>query len=257
MKHIKPYKIFESNDLLLDVEDILLELKDEGYRVDVSMTPQGVDAFYIEVSNDNLFQWSDVEECVTRSKDYTCSNGWKLVKINLGFYGPVVRIKEFMTFSGSNWNYFIHYITHPEFIKNNKIYEISLVFESNKHVMKLPNWAKTFESNDNFLLDCQDILLELKDNGFDVQFRFYPNYNNPEAELLAEINISKRDESNMNKPYNFEEISESIFRLNDFLKLNNKKATIYESPQYNDLDYIVKTWGKYYRLKRLTIYLEQ
>ena len=29
---------------------------------------------------------------------------------------------------------------------------------------------KIFESIDNFLLDCGDILLELKDNGFDVQF---------------------------------------------------------------------------------------
>ena len=120
--------------------------------------------------------------------------------------------------------------------------------------MKHLKTYKIFESNDNFLLDCQDILLELKDDGFDVQFRFY-NYNDPDA--LAEINISKRDESKMNKPYDFGEISEVIFRLNYFLKLNNKKATIYESPQYNDLDYIVKTWGKYYRLRRLTIYLEQ
>lgn len=116
---------------------------------------------------------------------------------------------------------------------------------------------KIFESIDNFLLDCQDILLELKDNGFDVQFRTYPNYNHPDADVLAEINISKRDESNMNKPYDFEEISETIFRLNDFLTINNKKATVYESPQYNDLDYIVKTWGKHYRLRRLTIYLEK
>jgi hypothetical protein len=116
---------------------------------------------------------------------------------------------------------------------------------------------KIFESTDNFLLDCQDILLELKDNGFDVQFRTYSNYNHPDADVLAEINISKRDESNMNKLYDFGEISEAIFRLNYFLKLNNKKATIYESHQDNDLDYIVKTWGKYYRLRRLTIYLEQ
>jgi hypothetical protein len=111
---------------------------------------------------------------------------------------------------------------------------------------------KIFESIDNFLLDCGDILLELKDNGFDVQFRI-----KNDTDLLAEINISKRDESNMNNPYNFGEISETIFRLNDFLKLNNKKATIYESPQYYYIDYIVKTWGKYYRLRRLTIYLEQ
>jgi hypothetical protein len=122
--------------------------------------------------------------------------------------------------------------------------------------MKYLKTYKIFESNDNFLLDCQDILLELKDDGFDVQFKIKNDYYRG-LKWLAEINISKRDESNMNKPYDFGEISEVIFRLNYFLKLNNKKATIYESPQYNDLDYIVKTWGKYYRLRRLTIYLEQ
>ena len=36
-----------------------------------------------------------------------------------------------------------------------------------------------------------------------------------------------------------------------------KTYKIFESNDNFLLDYIVKTWGKYYRLKRLTIYLEQ
>ena len=120
---------------------------------------------------------------------------------------------------------------------------------------------KIFESIDNFLLDCQDILLELKDNGFDVQFRTYPNYNHPDADVLAEINISKRDES-MYNIYTFGEISETILRLNDFLTINNKKATAYESTIYlsirpSELDDIIKTWGKDYKLRRLAIYLRK
>ena len=39
--------------------------------------------------------------------------------------------------------------------------------------MKHLKTYKIFESNDNFLLDCQDIFLELKDNGFDVQFKVH------------------------------------------------------------------------------------
>ena len=123
---------------------------------------------------------------------------------------------------------------------------------------------KIFESNDNFLLDCQDILLELKDSGFDVQFRTgfvdsYINHDGPDADVLAEINISKRDESMFpimrNKIYTFGEISETILRLNDFLKSNNKRATAYESTEYSELDDVIKTWGKDYRIRRLTIYL--
>ena len=120
---------------------------------------------------------------------------------------------------------------------------------------------KIFESNDNFLLDCQDILLELKDSGFDVQFRTgfvdsYINHDGPDADVLAEINISKRDES-MYNIYTFGEISETILRLNEFIKLNNKRATAYESTIYSELDDIIKIWGKDFRLRRLTIYLRK
>ena len=125
--------------------------------------------------------------------------------------------------------------------------------------------TKIFESNDNFLLDCQDIFLELKDNWFDVQFRTgfvdsYINHDGPDDDdlicVLAEINITKRDESK-NNIYTFGEISETILRLNDFLKLNNKRATAYESTIYSELDDIIKTWGEDFRMRRLTIYLRK
>lgn len=164
MKYLKAYKLFESNDLYSDVEDILLELKDRGYKVDVSPKPQGVDVLYVEVSNDNLFQWSDVEEYFSRAKNWISQNGFKLTKIDLYFYGSVVRIKEFITFSGSNWNYFIHYITEPEFIQNNRISEISLVFEP---LGMKSSSNKTFESVSKFpdQFDVEDIFLELEDRG--------------------------------------------------------------------------------------------
>ncbi len=133
MKYLKTYKLFENvsnSDLELDVKDMLLELRDSGYQVDVDMRPQGVDMFCVEVSNDdNLFQWSDVREYFERTKDYICSNGWELTKINLSFCGPTIKIVEFMNFSGSNYSYFIYYITKPEFVKNNEIYDIAFIFD--------------------------------------------------------------------------------------------------------------------------------
>ena len=57
--------------------------------------------------------------------------------------------------------------------------------------MKHLKTYKIFESVDNFLLDCQDILLELKDNGFDVQFRTvfvdsYINHDGPVAGCIVD-----------------------------------------------------------------------
>ncbi len=136
MKHLKSYILFENisnSDLELDVKDMLLELKDSEYQVDISMRPSGIDMFCVEISNDRLFQWSDVKEYLTRAKNYTCENGWELTKIHLGFYGPTIRIMENMNFSMVNgispYNYFINYITKPEFTERNKIAEISFIFD--------------------------------------------------------------------------------------------------------------------------------
>ena len=130
MKHLKTYKLFENisnSDLELDVKDMLLELEDLGYQVNVDMRPQGIDMFCAEISNDKLFQWSDVKEYFVRAKNYTCENGWELTKIHLGFYGPHIKIKEFINFG--TYNYFLHYVTEPEFIERNKIYEIAFIFD--------------------------------------------------------------------------------------------------------------------------------
>ncbi len=102
---------------------------------------------------------------------------------------------------------------------------------------------KIFESNDNFLLDCKDILLELKDDGFDVQF-------NTDTLNRPEVNIKH------NHKYTFGEILEIMLRLNDFLKLNNKKAIVYEGEyrlSVGPLTHVIKNYGGGYKLDKLTI----
>jgi len=128
-RYSEPTNENKNLDLLDDCRDMFLEIQDSGYEVNADMRPDGFDRFSLRVSNDRLFQWVDVKEDFTRAKNYLYQNGWELTKINLHFYGPYGRTKEFMNFSGSTYAYFIHYITEPGFIQKNKIYEIAFIFD--------------------------------------------------------------------------------------------------------------------------------
>jgi 4a-hydroxytetrahydrobiopterin dehydratase len=130
MKYLKKYKLFES--LEQDVEDVFLELKDDGYEVDVDIRPQGLEMVSIDVSRDELFKWSDVKDYFERSLDVIGDN-WRLGKIILNYYpqGVLSRMKS-GKFSGSNLNYFKQFVSDSEFVKNNMIYEIAFIFDKNE-----------------------------------------------------------------------------------------------------------------------------
>ena len=83
MKYLKKYKIFES--LEQDVEDIFLELQDDGYSVEVDIRPQGLEMVSIDVSRDDLFNWSDVKDYFERCLD-AIGDTWKLSKIVFIYY---------------------------------------------------------------------------------------------------------------------------------------------------------------------------
>jgi 4a-hydroxytetrahydrobiopterin dehydratase len=139
MKHLKSYKVFESisnKDLELDVRDMFLELEEEdGYYVGISMRPSGVDMFCVEASNDDLFQWSDVKDYFERAHDYIVENGWNLTKVITSFYPDRMKTEKFSTL-----NDFREFVTNPNFIENNMIYEIAFIFD--------PKKLKWIESND-------------------------------------------------------------------------------------------------------------
>ena len=116
-----------------------------------------------------------------------------------------------------------------------------------KHLKKY----KIFESNDNFLLDCQDIFLELKDNGFDVQFKVHIDIHSS-IPFCFEVNIKHTHQYQ----YTFEEILETMLRLNDFLKLNNRKSIVYEGNyrlSIGPLSHVIKNYRGEYKLTKLTI----
>jgi 4a-hydroxytetrahydrobiopterin dehydratase len=139
MKHLKSYKVFESisnKDLELDVRDMFLELEEEdGYYVGISMRPSGVDMFCVEAYNDDLFQWSDVKDYFERAHDYIVQNGWDLTKVITSFYPDRMKTEKFSTL-----NDFREFVTNPNFIENNMIYEIAFIFD--------PKKLKWIESND-------------------------------------------------------------------------------------------------------------
>lgn len=146
MKYLKKIKIFETikesilSNLILDVEDVFLELKDQGYQVDVDMRPQGIDMFSVSVSNDNLFDWKDVKDEFLRSKIICFDHQFSLQKIIVTYYplgtynGSGVRVLNRMRtekFEGSVFSAFVQFWTHELQVKGGKIYEIALIFGTN------------------------------------------------------------------------------------------------------------------------------
>jgi len=154
MKYLKKYKLFES--LEQDVEDIFLELKDDGYSVEVDIRPQNLEMVSIDVSRDRLFNWSDVKDYFERCLD-AIGDTWKLGKIVLNYYPQNRRMRESpnlhlmsQNFSGSGWNYFRHFVSDSEFVENNMIYEIAFVLDKNefKWIEKNDNLKRKFEFKD-------------------------------------------------------------------------------------------------------------
>lgn len=147
MKHLKKYKLFES--LEGDVEDIFIELKDDGYSVEVDIRPQGLEMVSIDVSRDKLFNWSDVKDYFERCLD-AIGDTWKLSKIVLIYYPQSRGVMNSQKFSGSNWNYFRQFVSNHEFVQNNMIYEIAFILDKNefKWIEKNGKLKRKFEFKD-------------------------------------------------------------------------------------------------------------
>jgi len=158
MKHLTPYgkftdvhytlyervskqtKIFES--LEQDVEDIFLELRDDGYDVEVyrrvpvwsERNKQGKELLSIDISRDRLFNWSGVKDYFGRSL-WATSDNFKLSKIVLQYYSQGGLVPDNMksmksqVFSGSAWNYFRQFVSDSDFVESNMIYGISFILE--------------------------------------------------------------------------------------------------------------------------------
>lgn len=129
-----------NDDIVLDVKDILAELKDDGYYVDVTMNPNGISMFSVEIfKGENLFNWSDIEDRFDIVKDYVEENSkWKLTKIYVSYhevttlfgkkYHDLTKLKK-KGYTGKSYDKFKSFITNPDFIDKNMIYELTLIFD--------------------------------------------------------------------------------------------------------------------------------
>ncbi len=94
MKYLTKYKKFESkweseNKFVHDLEDITLELKDEGMLVDVTLNTvskavYGFEPLEYEIRitkpglMTGLIEWSEIKDTVIRLTEYCYDNGWSV-----------------------------------------------------------------------------------------------------------------------------------------------------------------------------------
>jgi hypothetical protein len=102
MKYLKKYKLFESfnEDIITELDDILLELKDLGYFVDITeMKGSGVlnpakIRVYIGGIADSNFAYDDVKEVFERMTDYMESENFTI--LNMFYSTPEDPNSHFM-----------------------------------------------------------------------------------------------------------------------------------------------------------------
>jgi hypothetical protein len=76
MRYLKSYKLFESHSDIIDqCDDILIELRDDGFKTKVSSPADWIVGVYVSKPD---FVWSDVKDTLLRLKDFMESNGYIL-----------------------------------------------------------------------------------------------------------------------------------------------------------------------------------
>jgi hypothetical protein len=137
MKHLKRYKIFESSDSELesDVKDMFLELKDEGFGVDVDLKPSErrhhLDTWIIQATRDRVFNWSDVSDTFERAKEHIENSGrWKIDRYCIYYFSNNRDAwgdtwgKRRRDIYGDDYNEFIEFVSSTD-----QIYEICFIFD--------------------------------------------------------------------------------------------------------------------------------
>ena len=99
MKHIKTYKIFEHDELdsiyydvevVLDLKDICLELKDVGFTIQFNSNDDNSVYLSIKMIGESSllnYYWGDIDEYVQRIIDYLGNRLIKMLYISEGYGG--------------------------------------------------------------------------------------------------------------------------------------------------------------------------
>lgn len=139
------YRESKSNsEIVLDIKDILADLKDDGYYTDVSMNPGGVSMLSVEVykSVEKLFNWSEIEDNFDVVKGYVEENSnWSLTNVYISYFKLNSEMDKILTGREHNWtskmftkkfksyDKFLSFVKSTEFTDKHKLSEVSLIFD--------------------------------------------------------------------------------------------------------------------------------
>ena len=111
MKYIKKYKIFESNnnDILEDLNDICLELKDSGFDISITQSSDQFESYFkIEIAllmgkNRIFFDFNDdIQDIIIRINQYMRELGYKTsYKANRDIF--IIRPDEKLRYTNGLW----------------------------------------------------------------------------------------------------------------------------------------------------------
>lgn len=133
-----------NSEIVLDIKDILADLKDDGYHTDVSMNPGGVSMLSVEVykSVEKLFNWSEIDDNFDVVKGYVEENSnWSLTNVYISYFKINSEMDKILTGREHNWtskmftkkfksyDKFLSFVKSTEFTDKHKLSEVSLIFD--------------------------------------------------------------------------------------------------------------------------------
>lgn len=236
MKNLVSFKLFESDNteelhsIYMECSDILLELKDEGFKVNIMMGKSPYDWLLINISKLDLFTPEDIEWYIERISDYLKSLNFKQMKTdNVNSYP---NISKSQIYNPVNLSIdYIKYVTTLQFIRYDDIKE-----SKKEEYQPIVSDIK---------YDLDDILIELKDEGYQVNIiinNWLRNELTNDNQKVNWINIQIGKEGD----WNLTNIEDYLIRVVEFLS-SKSLYPFFEPVSQNNLKTILK-------LKNIDIY---
>ena len=232
MINIKPFKLFESTEYLkhivIECEDILLELNDEGFKTEISKGTSPHDWILVNISKKEKFLVDDIKETVERLIEYLSKLGFKTYNSSDNY--PKIRSKGIMNPNDFNVEHNLS-ITSIQFNKTNLPH----------FVRNIDGYVKTTESKkevyrplvSDIKYDLQDILLEIVDDGFKYEIvindwgKHYKLISDDEIVKWIYLEVLKKGD------WDLTDIEETLIRVVEFLSLKSLYPMLEPIPQKN------------------------
>ncbi len=236
MKNLVNFKLFESVEdlkkIVADCEDILLELKDIGFRTEILKGISPHDWILINISKEDTLplmedlMLKDIEETVERLKSYLSNLGFKTYNSASNYpnviYHGVINPYNFRTeYTLSKTSIQFNRTDLPHFARNIDSYIKTT--ESKKEVYE------SIVSDVKY--DLQDILIELVDEGF--KYKIHINNWNKNYKLISDNSVIKWISLEISKEgdWNLKDIEDCIARVVEFLSTKGLYPLFDPKPQ--------------------------